>query len=392
MYKIFFYTLSFIFSSTILSAQGMLPSLLTKEIDKGTRLFQKRIKFQKKKKLQDPGKIYNFGKTLYINDKNRGVHIVDNSNPRQPIFKQFLKIPGNYDIAIKGQILYADNYEDLVIVNLQTKEIKRINNVFPQSAAKYRKEQKAQVNNLKSQAVQQNIAQAGSMARFGIYNNHLYVLDERKMKIFNISDWRSVHKVNERQMRFIVETVFSYGQSLFIGGQEGVYIYDVENPANPVQQDIFSHALACDPVVVDDHTAYITLRVGRCRGGSVNQLDVVDVQNPAKAKLLHSLVLDQPRGLAVADNWLYLCNQNRLELYSIGLDKKPTLINSFPIDEAYDVLYLKDRKLIVVVGKDAVYQIARRNNELILLSKIDAKRPQDFNIEQLPTLNLSTLF
>lgn len=393
MRKIFFYTLSLLFTANIVSAQDLLPSLLNKEIEKGTRLFQKRIKFQKKKHLQNPGKIYHFGKTLYINDKNRGIHIVDNSNPRQPEFQQFIKIPGNYDIAIKGQILYADNYEDLVIVNLLTKEVKRISNVFPESAKKHRKAQRAQTNNMKSQAaVQQNIAQAGSMARFGIHNNHLYVLDERKMKIFNIEDWRSVYKANETSMNFIVETIFSYGQTLFVGGQRGVYIYNVENPAYPVQEDLFTHALACDPVVVDDNTAYITLRVGRCRGGSVNQLDVVDVQNPSRANLLHSLVLDQPRGLAVADNWLYLCNDNRLELYSIGLDKKLTLLNSFPIEEAYDVLYLKDRKVIMVVGKDAVYQLARKGQELIFLSKIKAKPSQDFNLEQLPTFNLSTLF
>lgn len=392
MQTTFIKTLLFLFSCSILSAQTI-PSLLTSEIMNGRGIFQKKIRFQKKKKLKNPGKIYHLGQTLYINDKNRGLHVVDNSNPRQPVFNKFIKIPGNYDIALKGHILYADNYEDLIIVNLETQEIRRISNVFPNSAKAYRKKQEvAKTNSLKNQAMQQNIAQAGSMARFGIFNNHLYVLDERKMKVFNIEDWRNVHKVNEKQMRFVVETIFSYAQSLFIGGQEGVYIYDVENPANPVQQSVFSHALACDPVVVDDHTAYITLRVGRCRGGSVNQLDVVDVKNPKRSKLLHSLVLEQPRGLAVTDNWLYLCNKDKLELYSIGLDKSVKIQSTFPIPAAYDVLYQKDRKVISVVAQDGIYQLAKKNGQLILLSKIQVKRPSPINLEQIPGFNLSDLY
>jgi len=52
--------------------------------------------------MQSTGKICVLGNTLYVNEPGKGIHIFDNSNPANPINKQFLKIPGNYDLAIRG--------------------------------------------------------------------------------------------------------------------------------------------------------------------------------------------------------------------------------------------------------------------------------------------------
>jgi len=58
--------------------------------------------------LQSPGKIYTYRHYLLVNETQKGVHIFDNSDPRNPIPINFLKIIGNNDVAVKNGVLYSD--------------------------------------------------------------------------------------------------------------------------------------------------------------------------------------------------------------------------------------------------------------------------------------------
>ncbi|HAN78299.1 MAG TPA: hypothetical protein DCQ31_11310, partial [Bacteroidales bacterium] len=52
--------------------------------------------------LQNPGKMYIYGTTLFINELYKGVHVIDNSDPKNPVKKAFIEIPANVDIAVRG--------------------------------------------------------------------------------------------------------------------------------------------------------------------------------------------------------------------------------------------------------------------------------------------------
>lgn len=86
--------------------------------------------------LVKPGKMYILGNTVYINERYKGIHVIDNTNPTAPVKKGFLRIPGCIDLAVKGNILYADNATDLIAVDLSDIEnvhvTKRIINTFPE--------------------------------------------------------------------------------------------------------------------------------------------------------------------------------------------------------------------------------------------------------------------
>ncbi|MBI1780954.1 MAG: hypothetical protein HYR66_06235, partial [Sphingobacteriales bacterium] len=64
------------------------------------------------------GKIYIKDNYIFLNDLNKGIHIIDNSNPSLPVQIAFLAIPGNLDVAVKGNILYADMYSDLLALDI----------------------------------------------------------------------------------------------------------------------------------------------------------------------------------------------------------------------------------------------------------------------------------
>ena len=85
--------------------------------------------------VKQPGKIYLYGKYIFLNEIDKGVHIIDNGNPSNPVNVAFINIPGNLDIAVKGNTLYADFYEDLLAIDisdpLQAKVKKMLTNIFP---------------------------------------------------------------------------------------------------------------------------------------------------------------------------------------------------------------------------------------------------------------------
>jgi len=76
------------------------------------------------------GKIYTYHNTLLVQEVNRGIHIIDNRDKHNPISKQFIKIMGNMDMAVKDGYLYIDSYMDLVVLDIRDLEnIKKVNRV-----------------------------------------------------------------------------------------------------------------------------------------------------------------------------------------------------------------------------------------------------------------------
>lgn len=83
-----------------------------------------------------PGKIYYKSPYIFINEKYKGVHIINNSDPAHPVNEAFIIAPGCIDMAVKGNIVYLDNAVDLVAFNIDTKQVTtRIKNIFPEPIA-----------------------------------------------------------------------------------------------------------------------------------------------------------------------------------------------------------------------------------------------------------------
>ena len=85
------------------------------------------------RELENTGKIYYRSPYIFINERYKGVHVNDNSDPYNPVNEGFIVAPGCIDMAVNGNIIYLDNAVDLVAFNLDTKqETKRIKEVFPE--------------------------------------------------------------------------------------------------------------------------------------------------------------------------------------------------------------------------------------------------------------------
>lgn len=95
----------------------------------------KNIGIENAKPIQKPGKVYVIGNLLLQNDLNTGVHLINISNPQQPVKIAFLRVPFSTEISIKDNHLYVNNFNDLLVFNVSNPAspvlVKRLENVFP---------------------------------------------------------------------------------------------------------------------------------------------------------------------------------------------------------------------------------------------------------------------
>ncbi len=361
------------------------------------------------------GKIYAYGSYIFINDVDRGFHVIDNQNPATPKSIAFIKLEGNYDISIKDDKLFADSYGDLVIFDISDindiQLISRLENAiynndvwlanldFPQADIyDYSKidyntdivvgwevkremrpvsEYEAQFRNIEfgdmlfntntsNTASQPSIGQGGSMARFKIVGEYLYVVDYSNINIFDISDLETPKVLEDVQVAWDIETIFNQGEVLFIGGRQGMYIYDIKNPAKPEFISEFRHGTACDPVVVSGEYAYVTLKGGNFCGNTESGLYVVDISNLQNPELKVIYPMFGPNGLGIKGDLLFVCDgSDGLKVFDKSASPNLVQINHFKNIEAYDVIPLETSLLMIGEGTLRQYEYLGDNIRLL---------------------------
>jgi hypothetical protein len=212
----------------------------------------------------------------------------------------------------------------------------------------------------------------GSMARFGIKDNTLYLVDNTNLRIFDISAKISPVKVSDMYVGWGIQTMFLTDKSMFLGTTSGMLIYDISIPLVPNYKSNYSHIRSCDPVIVDDTLAYVTLRSGTTCGSTVNSLDVVNIKNLTSPSLLMTYSFTNPQGLGKDGNILFICDGNAgLKIYDASNPLTITghLLYTYPAINAFDVIPVNGT--LIMIGDDGLYQYDYSDiGHITLLSKI----------------------
>ncbi len=341
------------------------------------------------------GKIYTYLHLLFINEPYQGVHIFDNRNPENPEALGFLSIPGNVDIAIRNDMLYADNGPDLITFSLMDPAhpqlVNRQENVFDQfyqmaeegimlyleptlnsievscdhpawgdeifwvDQTFFRNEAVGLPNALPANQT----GTGGSLARFTILDQWLYTVDVSDLRVFSLEQPAEPVEQNTVHIGWGIETIFPYGNHLFMGANDGMYIFDATHRTAPFLLSVFRHARACDPVFVSGDVAYVTLRDGTECQNFINQLDVVDISDLSNPRLMQTFQMHHPIGLSVVEDWLYICEDDQgVKIF----DREPLAeIGKGPVSRiegfhAVDIIALPQKNLAMIIGADGVHQ------------------------------------
>ncbi len=205
----------------------------------------------------------------------------------------------------------------------------------------------------------------GSMARFAITDNSLYIVTSSSLDVYDISSPDQPAKTASRNMGVGIETIFPYQDKLFIGANDGLYIYDNTKPSSPSLLTKYVHVMSCDPVVAQGNYAYVTLRAGQaCRNWtSLSTLDVVDFSDPRKPVMVHSQGMDSPYGLGISGDRLFVCEGEKgLKVMDISNPTSPALRYQIEEMHAYDVIANRDNSLILT-GHDGIFQMTFHDND-----------------------------
>lgn len=202
----------------------------------------------------------------------------------------------------------------------------------------------------------------GSMARFAINGAWLYTVDSRKLTTYNLANPADPQLVQTQDVGFEIETIFPFGDKLFIGSTSVIHIFSIDNPARPER---LSTAISptvmrrCDPVVAKDTVAYATLRSGTDCGGIQSILAVFDIKNITAPVQRFTYTLAAPRGLGYSDTILYVCDPPGLKIFNISNAFAPEYLGAITGDEYWDVIPYGDRLYAWVKGGGIIFDIAQ---------------------------------
>lgn len=363
------------------------------------------ISAESPRSISEAGKIYIYQHYLFIVEPGQGVHIVNNSNPSSPQNIAFLPVLGCLDVAIRNNLLYVDSYFDLlsfdlndpgnptltcripdafdsnfstfvqgfdeslpivgindesgIVVGWTQEEISEDSHAYQNSQGNPFSANESIATGTGAGTAMNNLSGGvgGSMAQFTITNNYLYVLRPSSITSFNLDGDRCPEEGSVTSVSWEAETIFPYNNHLFLGTTSGMMIYDLNNPAAPEFVSSVSHITACDPVVVQDNRAYVTIRSGNTCWGTVNQLMVIDISDYSAPLTLAEYNLTNPHGLGIDGTTLFVCDGSAgLKVFNAEDDLAITenMISHYDDIDTYDVIPFND--VLIMSAQEGIYQ------------------------------------
>ena len=140
--------------------------------------FADQVVIEEPKEQTSLGKIITYQNFVFVNEPMEGIHIIDHTDPSNPTNLSFLSIPGNLDMSIVDDHLYADMFNPHGL---------------------------------------------------GIYNDHLIICDGTAgIKIVDVSAPTEPNIVNSAPIQFAYDVIIDYPHALIVGDTD-LYQYDISN-------------------------------------------------------------------------------------------------------------------------------------------------------------------
>ena len=344
------------------------------------------------REVGNPGKIFISDKLLLIGEEEEGVHVVDNSDPANPVPMQFINIPGNREFYVEDNQLYAESYYDMLKIDISDVSrpvlVSRVENAF---AMEYLNPSGEALIGFKFETVTERLSPdsdhfpsdpaadqwfyydyaqnlippsavpasfagnsgdaIGSVNRIAYAAGHVFVVGTSKITVFQ--DNGSLELLSSNHIGWQMETAFPLGEHLFVGTRNSMEVFDISTPGSPSWAASFWHATSCDPVYPVGSVAYVTLRTGDVSNcpGDVNALVVLDIQNINNPSPRQEIEMESPFGMTMIGDRLFVGEgANGLKIFD-ATDRLNLVLEKWDHSvEAYDVIPHPVRTDLVLIA------------------------------------------
>lgn len=318
--------------------------------------------------------------TLFISklEGNINVYIIHSSN--KVTLKKELYIPGNTSVITNKNIIFADGYGEIRILegrNYETLSTITIDDwekvddiaggaafvggaLFSCIACANVADGGANVNSSKS----------GSYSAFTVNDNYLYYIYWGVLYTYSIENPEIPKHIATTYIDEDIETITKRDDKLFIGGQRGMYIVDISTPARPKMISTFEHFTAHDPVAIQDTVAYVTLREGSSMDSRnvLLTVNIKDLDNPFLIKETRTIA---PYGLAVQGKDLYVAHGKKgMSLFDVTSPNDVFSVKHFSDEKAFDFMWIENKLFTLTFDKIIIYDVSDRIKPVVV-SEID---------------------
>lgn len=217
--------------------------------------------------------------------------------------------------------------------------------------------------------------QAGSLATFTIAKNNLYVMDTSDVIAFSLGDpidpqQFDSHAINLKDG----ETIFNHkNEYVFIGKRTGVDLIELDEIGNMSFLAEHSHITSCDPVIAQGNRSYVTTRSGNECGMGQSLLEVLDITDMSNPKVIESIEMTSPSGLAIAGEDLFVCDTiDGLQRFKVIDTEEEFYLESAYISDIFacnDIILKND--LLILNHDNGVTQIRWQEDEFTVLSRLE---------------------
>lgn len=308
------------------------------------------------------------GSRLYVSDSDTGLHVYDVSNLTAPTKVIRIPVGTNLSSAVKDDIIYTNHYQQVQAIRITDSGYEVVATVgapysdphgFPWHEGGGRNSGYGCSACAHDDYVTAPMPAPGggggsSFATFAVIGNELYRVNADNLTVYDISDAEKLTKVSQVHVDWDIETLYPTPDLLFIGGRLGMYIFDRSDPLHPKQLSRIQHTVACDPVVVEGSTAFVTLRQENACGGGTDELMCVNIANPSQPVVIGEKPITSPWGLAVEGSQLFVSHgDNGYSLLDVSKPDAPEVKANWPTLPTRDFIW--SGNTLFVMSQDNVY-------------------------------------
>jgi hypothetical protein len=315
---------------------------------------------------------------LAVSDGSNGVHIFDVGDPADPAYRLHIPLHGNTGTALKDDILYANEYGALHVIRLEENSYEIVKTIESEQNAFFEGMPPDSYGGMQgcgcSRESEPVMAPSGqstgsSYATFAVIGSYLYYIEYYQIVTMDITVPDDPVEVSRVRVNGVIETLVPSEAYLFAGGNLGMYVFDLSDPGKPVEVGRLEHFEACDPVVVKDALAFVTLRGGNRCGQTQDVLLSVNIEDPSKPVILAEKPVFTPYGLTINADLLFVSSGRfGFGLLDVANPGNPRYVKRWPDWPTKDFIWQDNTLFVMGFGDLKIFDVSAPDNPVFLSS------------------------